>query len=206
LVGFVLTKIAINRTESIWYEYELELREHLELHSPFGDGLSFGQASPAGRPFTSTKFASHYEKHEPYDSIIFGDGALSPGESAIFNVVVTDTTPDPHFYLMQRREQQIVRMPVGGQLVAASPTRTRHHGSFRSSPRKRGSWGQEDSSRRFWIPASEFVKKLGFWVGARLQDGCACPGSVSGTSPETATRRLPRGLLVSRRTPVVVVT
>jgi hypothetical protein len=119
LVGFALRKIAINRTESIWYEYELELREHLEVHSPFGDGLSFGQASQAGRPFTSDRFASNYDKEEPYDSVVFADGEVRPGEAVVFNVVVTDTTPDPHFYLMQRREQEIVAPPSQGRLAVA---------------------------------------------------------------------------------------
>ncbi len=70
-VGFALTKIVRNRTEQPWSMFNLELRELLDDPSPFGDGLSFGQASDAGRPFRSDRFAEVIETREPYDGVQF---------------------------------------------------------------------------------------------------------------------------------------
>ena len=51
--AFVLNKVVTNKTPRAWTRFALELREMVETYSPYGDGLSFGQASTAGRPYVS---------------------------------------------------------------------------------------------------------------------------------------------------------
>ncbi|MEM7021426.1 MAG: hypothetical protein AAF637_02430, partial [Pseudomonadota bacterium] len=86
-VGFALTKIVRNRTEQTWSLFTLELREFVDHPSPFGDGLSFGQASDAGRPFLADSFSSNVETREPYDGVSFYDGGVGPGETVVLHVV-----------------------------------------------------------------------------------------------------------------------
>ncbi len=107
-VGFAITKIVRNGTSLPWTLFNLELREAIGRESPFGDGLSFGQASEAGRPFVSDRFASNVETREPYDGIQFSEGIVEPGETVILNFVITDTTPRFKFYLMQKRDNHFV--------------------------------------------------------------------------------------------------
>jgi hypothetical protein len=106
-VGFALTKIVTNGTRQTWSVFNLELRELVDRESPFGDGLSFGQASEAGRPFRSDRFADNVEVREPFDGVQFSDGLIRPGESVTFSFVVTDTTPRWQFYLLQKRDAPI---------------------------------------------------------------------------------------------------
>lgn len=103
-IGFAMTKIVENRTELSWPVFNLELREFMDQSSPFGDGLSFGQATEAGRPFTSDVFASNHDVGEPYDGLSFHDGMVQPGERVAMSFVVTDTTPKWEFYLLQQRD------------------------------------------------------------------------------------------------------
>jgi hypothetical protein len=117
-VGFALTKIVSNRTEQAWSLFNLELREFLEQPSPFGDGLSFGQATEAGRPFFADSFAQSVETREPYDGVAFFDGGVDPGETVILSVVVTDTTPRSEFFLLQKRDSPLALLPDGPPLSA----------------------------------------------------------------------------------------
>ncbi|NIR28381.1 MAG: hypothetical protein GWN84_03440, partial [Gammaproteobacteria bacterium] len=39
---------------------------------------------------------------EPLDAVTFHDGVVRPGEAVTIEVIVTDTTPVPVFYLIQR--------------------------------------------------------------------------------------------------------
>jgi hypothetical protein len=106
-VGFALTKIVRNRTQEPWSMFNLELREILDDPSPFGDGLSFGQASDAGRPFRSDRFAEVIETREPYDGVQFVDGLVAPGQTVAVSVVITDTTPRWEFFLLQKRDSPL---------------------------------------------------------------------------------------------------
>jgi hypothetical protein len=106
-IGFALTKIVRNDTAEPWSIFNLELREFEAYASPFDDGLSFGQASLAGRPFSSDRLASVTDIQEPYDGISFSDGMIAPGEEVTVSFVVTDTTPRYDFYLLQRRDTPI---------------------------------------------------------------------------------------------------
>jgi hypothetical protein len=117
-VGFALIKVVRNRTTQPWSMFNLELREFLDYHSPFGDGLSFGQASDAGRPFRSDRFAESVETREPYDGVQFVDGLVAPGESATVSVVVTDTTPRWEFFLLQTQDSPLAgREPLEAPLL-----------------------------------------------------------------------------------------
>lgn len=109
-IGFALTKIVENRTELPWPIFNLELREFMNQSSPFGDGLSFGQATEAGRPFTSDVFVMNDDIGEPYDGLSFYDGMIMPGERVALSFVVTDTTPKWEFFLLQRRDSPLAFM------------------------------------------------------------------------------------------------
>ena len=106
-IGFALTKIVRNQTELPWPEFNLELREFQDTSSPFGDGLSFGQATEAGRPFSSDRFAGNDDIAEPYDGLTFYEGLVQPGEQVTFHFVITDTTPRFEFFLLQRRDSPL---------------------------------------------------------------------------------------------------
>ena len=101
--GFALTKVVRNGTDQSWSAYDLELREIITVHSPYEDGLSFGQASQSGRPFTSDRYSVAAEHDEPYDGVSFSGGLVRPCETAVFSFVVTDALPKPLIYLLQKR-------------------------------------------------------------------------------------------------------
>lgn len=110
-VGFALTKIVRNATDEPWSLFNLELREFIDRSSPFGDGLSFGQASEAGRPFLADSFSENVEVREPYDGVAFYSGVVEPGETVVLSVVVTDTTPRSQFFLLQKRDSPLADIP-----------------------------------------------------------------------------------------------
>jgi hypothetical protein len=113
-VGFALTKVVRNRTKRPWSLFNLELRESISQASPFGDGLSFGQASEAGRPFRSDRFAEVLETTEPYDGVQFFGGLVAPGETVAVTVVVTDTTPTWEFFLLQTEDSPLATLSPSG--------------------------------------------------------------------------------------------
>jgi len=120
LTGFALRKIVVNKTEDDWNLFEMELRETLAHESPYGDGLSFGQGSPVGHPFTSSRFPTIIETDEPSDSVSFRDGAVRPGESVTFNLIITDTSPVSPFLLLQQPTRIVAGAP--GPRLAMRPT------------------------------------------------------------------------------------
>jgi hypothetical protein len=105
--GFALRKVVINRSPAIWTFVDFELQQELGIASDYLDGLSFGQGATSGRPFRSDHFGFTSEFSEPLDFVTFGDGVVRPGETATFNVIITDTTPIPMFYLVQRPNRPI---------------------------------------------------------------------------------------------------
>lgn len=105
--GFALTKIVRNGTDQSWSAYNLELREIITAHSPYEDGLSFGQGSQSGRPFASDRYSAATEHDEPYDGVSFSGGLVRPGETAVFSFVVTDALPKPLIFLLQKRAAPI---------------------------------------------------------------------------------------------------
>jgi len=115
LTGFALKKEVINRTGSDWNLFTIELRKRLDLPSPYGDGLSFGQGSTIGRPFTSNIFATGDVIDEPYDSIVFRDGVVQSGKQVSFFFVITDTTPVSTFFLLQTPTRMVAGFPHAWQ-------------------------------------------------------------------------------------------
>ena len=67
LWGFALIKVIENATVLPWESFELELQSKLGVPSDYWDGLSFGQGSQAGRPFTAQGFSRVTIVDEPYD-------------------------------------------------------------------------------------------------------------------------------------------
>ena len=116
--GFALRKIIRNQTPFVWTFIDFELQQVLGVSSDYLDGLSFGQGSVSGRPFTSDRFSDTAELDEPLDAITFQGGELRPGESAVFDFVITDTTPVQMFYLVQRPNRPIAQLSGDG---AANP-------------------------------------------------------------------------------------
>jgi hypothetical protein len=91
--------------------FNLELREFLDYASPFGDGLSFGQSTEAGRPFRADRFAENLETREPFDGVQFYGGLVPPDGAVAINVVITDTTPRWQFYLLQSQDSPLAAAP-----------------------------------------------------------------------------------------------
>lgn len=110
--GFSLVKIVTNRTPRPWTVFELELREELERPSGYSDGLSFGQTFPDLAPFTADRFARVQRRDEPLDAVEFDDGLVEAGGKVRVSMLVTDFTPRPELYLLQRRDGRIAALPI----------------------------------------------------------------------------------------------
>jgi hypothetical protein len=117
--AFVLNKVVTNKTPRAWTRFALELREMVETYSPYGDGLSFGQASTAGRPYFSPQFLSSNETEEPYDQLEFTGGRIEPGATVSMTFVISDASPEAIFYLLQQPGQVIAAIP--GAQIAQRP-------------------------------------------------------------------------------------
>jgi hypothetical protein len=111
LTGFALKKIVINKTADDWNLFEMDLRETLAHHSPYGDGLSFGQGSRIGHPFVSSTFPNVNETDEPSDFVAFRDGTVRPGEAVSFSLIITDTSPVSPFLLLQQPTRIVASAP-----------------------------------------------------------------------------------------------
>lgn len=144
-IGFALRKIVHNHTGVPWSIFNLELREFRDRASPFGDGLSFGQATTAGRPFPSDGFAAVEDIEEPYDGVSFLDGMIEPGGRVTVGFVVTDTTPQYEFYLLQRRDSPIAKpsVPTPRRLAYSAACAS---ACSRSSPRKPPDWRRHSAA------------------------------------------------------------
>jgi len=117
--AFVLTKVVTNRTPRAWTRFALEVREVLGSYSPYGDGLSFGQASTVGRPYTSNGFTTNTEIEEPYDSLEYSNGRIEPGSSVSMTFVISDASPEKMFFLLQQPGQVMAQLP--GMQIAQRP-------------------------------------------------------------------------------------
>jgi hypothetical protein len=109
--GFALTKIVINGTGEAWSLFDMELQELYGVTSDYYDGLSFGQAAKLRRPIISDRFEVNEILNEPHDEVRFREGAVDPGDRLTVSFVVTDATPIPEFYLLQRPSRLISARP-----------------------------------------------------------------------------------------------
>lgn len=99
--GFLSMRLDIlNNSGLPWIEFGLELQERLGQASVIGDGLSFDQRLSTSTSIGSDRFPAYSRDFEPYDRILFRDGAIDHGETVSFRFLVTDFTPRWEFFLV----------------------------------------------------------------------------------------------------------
>jgi hypothetical protein len=112
--AFAMKKIVINKSDRAWRNYQMELREVTTRHSPYSDGLSFGQNSFIGTSYTRSSFADLQRFDEPEDTLGFSGSTVAPGETAEFSFIISDMSPVSVFYLMQLPLQPLSRATPAG--------------------------------------------------------------------------------------------
>ena len=187
-IGFALTKLVRNATAKPWPLFELELREDLAHQSTYSDGLSFGQGSQIGRPFTADRFAEVRETQEPRDGISFSEGRVGPGQSVTISVVITEMTPEPVFYLIQKREAQLAAAPGGHSVQRAAQKLA--GSSIRARRAPSGGGGGAGPSRRASISVRASAISAGLAASSTAVSASASP-TISGPTwphawPESA--------------------
>lgn len=130
--GIAVTKIVTNRSDKVWQNYQMELREVPTRHSPYEDGLSFAQNTVIAGAFTTSTFPNLQRFDEPQDTLGFSGKSVAPGESAEFTFLITDMSPVSKFYLYQEPLQPVSDAtpnsgPLGVQ-QGAVPTASPSHG------------------------------------------------------------------------------
>jgi hypothetical protein len=110
LAGFAMVKIVRNLSNQPWHDFRMELRETEQHASPYGDGLSFGQAA-TGRTVESSVFHQVRAIDEPFDGLSFDDGEVPPGASADFHFLITDETPARRVLLVQDLSPPTAALP-----------------------------------------------------------------------------------------------
>jgi hypothetical protein len=118
-IGFAMIKVILNATDFAWNAFDLELQSELGKPSDYTDGLSFGQGSAAGRPFTADRFTRVTVIDEPYDQVQFEGGKVPVGGRVTLRFVVSESLPLATAYLLQRpsrpvaeRFSRVVRRPI----------------------------------------------------------------------------------------------
>src|SRR3546814_742887 len=110
-VGFAVRKIVRNKTDHPWSEFTMELQELLGRDSTYGDGLSFGQGPNSLRLISADRYGRASAVDEPRDGVQFSDGIVRPGEEVVFSFVITENSPRPEFFLVQRRQEPVASLP-----------------------------------------------------------------------------------------------
>jgi hypothetical protein len=108
-IGFALVKVVENATDFAWTAFDLELESKRGVPSDYLDGLSFGQGSTSGRPFTATGFDQISIVDEPFDQVELSKGRVAIGEQMIVRFVVSESMPLGEAYLLQRPIRPIAR-------------------------------------------------------------------------------------------------
>ncbi len=122
-IGFALVKVVENGTDFPWTSFELELQSTHGVPSGYADGLSFGQGSNAGRPFSDIGFRDIAVIDEPYDRIEYDQGRIPVGGQATFRFVITEALPLVAAYLAQRPRRPVANLGSGrNQRVLVSAT------------------------------------------------------------------------------------
>jgi hypothetical protein len=116
-----LVSVITNESRRVWAGFDLELQEELGQPSVYRDGLSFDQLHTfAERLFSSDKFAVFTDLTEPYDRIRFEQGKVDHGETAQFQMFITDVTPKEQFYLLQEPHLLVASGPRDTTMQFAS--------------------------------------------------------------------------------------
>jgi len=124
--GIAVTKIVFNRSQDVWQNYQMELREVETRHSPYEDGLSFAQNTVLAGAFTASSFPDLQRFDEPQDTLGFSGKSVPPGDSAQFSFLITDMSPVEKFYLFQEPLQPVSELaphPRAIQQGALEPER-----------------------------------------------------------------------------------
>lgn len=101
VAAMAMKKIVINRTNHVWNNYQMELREVTTRHSPYTDGLSFGQNSAIGNDYVFSSFPDLQRFDEPEDTLGFSGIDIPPGGRAEFRFIISDMSPVSQFYVVQ---------------------------------------------------------------------------------------------------------
>jgi hypothetical protein len=112
LIGFAIIKVVENGTDFPWTSFELELQSVRGVPSDYFDGLSFGQGSDAGKPFTAMGFDRVRVIDEPYDRVEFDHGRIAIGASATLRFVISESLPLHEAYLLQRPTRPVADRPA----------------------------------------------------------------------------------------------
>lgn len=112
IVGFAVIKEIENATNEPWTGFELELQSKLGVPSDDSDGLSFGQGSTAGRPFTAAPFEKVTIVDTPYDRVEIEQGRVPVGGHMKIALVITLFDALPEAYLVQRPTRPVARVPL----------------------------------------------------------------------------------------------
>jgi len=100
-IGLALVKVVENATDFAWTSFDLGLQSEPGVASDYLDGLSFGQGSIAGRPFTASGFGRVTVVDEPYDRISLTEGRIPIGGRMIVRFVISETMPLNETFLVQ---------------------------------------------------------------------------------------------------------
>ncbi|SRR6266481_7669206 len=120
-IAFAVIKVIRNVTELPWTSFEFELQSKLGPPSNYFDGLSFGQGSNAGRPFSADGFDQVTMTDEPYDRVQFDHGRIPIGGHVTLRLVISETVPLSEAYLLQRPGKPVAEefRAVGDRRYAA---------------------------------------------------------------------------------------
>jgi hypothetical protein len=110
-IGFALIKVVQNATNLAWDSFQIELQSKLGVPSDYADGLSFGQGSRAGRPFTGTGFGRVVIVDEPYDRVEFDEGRVPIGGQTTLRFVISESQPLDVAYLLQHPIKPLAQVP-----------------------------------------------------------------------------------------------
>ena len=111
-IGFAVIKVIENATNLPWTAFEIELQSQLGVPSDDMDGLSFGQGSKAGRPFTADGFDKVTIVDRPYDRVEFDHGRIPIGRPVTLRIVISESMPLGEVYLAQRPGKPVAEAPL----------------------------------------------------------------------------------------------
>lgn len=111
--AMAMKKIVINHSDRVWTNYQMELREVTTRHSPYSDGLSFGQNSAIGTDYVLSNFPDLQRFDEPEDTLGFSGAQVPPGGRAEFRFIVSDMSPVWQFFIVQVPLQPLSELKPG---------------------------------------------------------------------------------------------